>query len=50
MSREQLWVVAGGVVALTLLLVPVLYVLVEGWGERRRSRRGKHAPAVVAAE
>src|SRR5699024_7095451 len=51
-SQPLALVVIGGLVsstALTLLLVPVLYRLVEGWGERRRTRRGKHAPEVVAA-
>ncbi|WP_256840201.1 efflux RND transporter permease subunit [Ornithinimicrobium faecis] len=52
-SQPLALVVIGGLIsstALTLLLVPVLYVLVEGWGERRRARRGKHAPEVVAAD
>nr|WP_281497190.1 efflux RND transporter permease subunit [Ornithinimicrobium sp. F0845] len=51
-SQPLALVVIGGLVsstALTLLLVPVLYRLVEGWTERRRARRGKHAPEVVAS-
>ena len=49
-SQPLALVVIGGLVsstALTLLLVPVLYRLVEGWGERRRARRGKHATDAV---
>ena len=45
-SQPLALVVIGGLVsstALTLLLVPVLYVLVEGWSERRRAGRGRHA-------
>ncbi|USQ76193.1 efflux RND transporter permease subunit [Ornithinimicrobium cryptoxanthini] len=46
-SQPLALVVIGGLLSstvLTLLLVPVLYRLVEGWNERRRQRRGKHAP------
>ena len=41
-SQPLALVVIGGLVsstALTLLLVPVLYRLVEGWNERRAARR-----------
>ena len=50
-SQPLALVVIGGLISstvLTLLLVPVLYRLVEGWSERRRARLGKHAPEVVA--
>lgn len=50
-SQPLALVVIGGLLSstvLTLLLVPVLYRLVEGWGERRRAGLGKHAPEVAA--
>ena len=45
-SQPLALVVIGGLIsstALTLLLVPVLYRLVEGWNERRRARRARRA-------
>ena len=50
-SQPLALVVIGGLVssaALTLLLVPVLYVLVEGWTERRAAR-GKHTPQATGS-
>jgi HAE1 family hydrophobic/amphiphilic exporter-1 len=47
-SQPLALVVIGGLISstvLTLLLVPVLYRLVEGWNERRRLRRGRHEVA-----
>src|SRR5690606_24459616 len=50
-SQPLALVVIGGLIsstALTLLLVPVLYRLVEGWNERRRARRATLASALEA--
>ncbi|OMH28265.1 hydrogenase expression protein [Tersicoccus phoenicis] len=50
-SQPLAVVVIGGLVsstALTLVLVPVLYRLLEGWRERRADRRGRSGDPTVA--